>query len=565
MLKTFENLKLFHKLLLPLLFLTLTIGTIVWVAHDSLSQMRDQTAMIVGRLAPRRAALLTALAEINEAAVFQKNIMLIDDPADMKRQRSRHDASILATIGAVDRFAALADTPEWHTRADSLRGEVLEYKKLSEKSNELATAGDRAAATRLSNAEVRASRLHLVQVIRDDVELSADDIDTASTRSDQLGAATLKRLYSVSGVGAALALSAAIAIIQLLVVRPVAGVTRSVQAVAAGDLDSAIPATHRTDEVGLLANALKTLQANAAQAKMMEEWQVQQKAETLRKQKAAMVETADRFEAGVGDLAGALAAAAVQLETTARAMSDTAARSTDQASTVAHAARMASEGVGSVAAAAEELSASINEIGRQVVESTKTAETAVSTAGRTNAIVQSLSEGAGRIGHVVGLIAEIAGQTNLLALNATIEAARAGDAGKGFAVVASEVKNLASQTANATGEISTQIAQIQSATAEAVEAIRQITATIDNMSAISLRIATAVEQQGTATAEIARNAQHTAQSAQAVTATIGGVSEAAMNTGTAAEQVLSSAGSLSSQAQQLTNEVHNFVAKVRAA
>jgi methyl-accepting chemotaxis protein len=218
-----------------------------------------------------------------------------------------------------------------------------------------------------------------------------------------------------------------------------------------------------------------------------------------------------------------------------------------------------------VAAAAEELAASIGEIGRQVTQSSKITGQAVVDAQRTDAIVRALAEGAEKIGHVVGLISTIAGQTNLLALNATIEAARAGDAGKGFAVVASEVKSLANQTAKATEEIGAQIAQIQAATKEAVAAIRNITGTIEQVSAISVSIAAAIEQQDAATAEIARNVQQTAQSAQSVTATISGVSQAANDTGAAAEQVLGAASGLSTQAEQLNDEVHRFVADVRAA
>ena len=84
------------------------------------------------------------------------------------------------------------------------------------------------------------------------------------------------------------------------------------------------------------------------------------------------------------------------------------------------------------AAAAQELAQSITEIGRQVEHSSGMAQRAVGEAEKTDGLVSVLTEAAGRIGDVVKIINEIAGQTNLLALNATIEAARAGDAGKGF-------------------------------------------------------------------------------------------------------------------------------------
>ena len=282
-------------------------------------------------------------------------------------------------------------------------------------------------------------------------------------------------------------------------------------------------------------------------------------------QKAAMNRTADAFEAKVGTLVSMLSSGATELQATAQSMSATATQTDQQATTVAAAAEEASAGVQTVAAAAEELSASIHEISRQVAQSAQITGKAVEDARRTDTIVRALAEGAQKIGDVVRLITGIAAQTNLLALNATIEAARAGDAGKGFAVVANEVKSLAAQTARATEEIGAQITHIQGATGEAVQAIKAISATIEEVNGIASNIAAAVEEQGAATAEIARNVQQTAASAQQVTATITGVSQAANDTGGAAEQVFGAASGLSKQAEQITSEVNDFVADVRAA
>lgn len=282
-------------------------------------------------------------------------------------------------------------------------------------------------------------------------------------------------------------------------------------------------------------------------------------------QKTAINQTADAFEVKVGSLVSALSSGAKELQATAQSMSATATRTNQQATTVAAAAGEASAGVQTVAAAAEELTASIQEISRQVALSAKITEKAVEDARRTDTIVRALADGARKIGDVVQLISGIAAQTNLLALNATIEAARAGDAGKGFAVVASEVKSLANQTARATEEIGAQITQIQDATGEAVKAIKAIGVTIEEVNMIASNIAAAIKEQGAATAEIARNVQHTAASTQEVTVTIAGVNQAANDTGAAAGQVLGAANHLSRQADQVTSEVSDFVAGVRAA
>ena len=271
------------------------------------------------------------------------------------------------------------------------------------------------------------------------------------------------------------------------------------------------------------------------------------------------------FEARTAVLVSMVASAATELESTSRAMASTTGETVAQATNVAAAVEAASINVQTVASAAEELSASISEIARQVAQSSEIADRAVEDANRTDAIVKTLAEGAQKIGDVVGLISTIAGQTNLLALNATIEAARAGDAGKGFAVVASEVKSLANQTAKATDDISRQIAQIQLATKEAVTAIEAITQTIGEVSRIATAIAAAVEEQGAATQEIARNIHEAATGTHQVSVSIAGVSHGASETGAAATGVHDAAGELSKQAEGLSGDVQHFVTEVKAA
>jgi methyl-accepting chemotaxis protein len=278
-----------------------------------------------------------------------------------------------------------------------------------------------------------------------------------------------------------------------------------------------------------------------------------------------MMGLADQFEAKVGRLVGALAAAATELEQTAHVMSHSAAQANEESAAVASGAQDTANNVQSVATALEELSTSAQEIGVKIAEASQVAARADRETHATDTTVAGLAAGAERIVDVVGLIRSIAEQTNLLALNATIEAARAGEAGKGFAVVASEVKTLAMQAARATDEIAAQVGAIQSATTEAVRAIQGIGSTVREISSISSTVAAAAEQQQSATQEIARGVGEAARKTEEVSGTIERVKEATMQASAASEQVRTAASELSRGSNDLARDVQTFLAEVRAA
>ena len=343
--------------------------------------------------------------------------------------------------------------------------------------------------------------------------------------------------------------------------RPLEQLNGAMVKIAQGLFNSRI-AVEKDDEIGI---ALRNVQAMQAKLGFDRESQKDMEKRVAIQRKADMHKLAGDFEAAVGDIIGAVASAATELETAAGTLT-TSANSAQQLSiAVAAASEEASTNVQSVASATEEMASSVNEISRQVQASARMAGEAVDQARQTNDRVSELSQAAARIGDVIELINTIAGQTNLLALNATIEAARAGEAGRGFAVVASEVKALAQQTAKATGEIGQQITGIQAATQESVGAIQGISATIEKLSEISSTIAAAVEEQGAATQEISRNVQQAAIGTQEVSSNITSVQRGASETGSASSQVLSSAQSLSSESNRLKLEVDRFLATVRAA
>jgi methyl-accepting chemotaxis protein len=423
--------------------------------------------------------------------------------------------------------------------------------------------GDMAALQPLLAGDLYSHVDPLTEALGRLIGVQTDVTEHVYNDSESIGALLLAAAIFFSIFGA-VAIGVSLWAVVIRTTRPLVAMTGAMQRLAANDIDIEVPGAERQDEIGAMANAMAVFKTNAHERRRLEAEQERQRAEREARAKRIEALTA-AFEENAGTVTGEVTRSAEEMQASANGLSQIAAQTKQEASTVSAATEEASANVQTVAASTEELSASIGEISNHVQRSATMASDATRKASEADVTVANLAEKAAAVGDVVRLINEIASQTNLLALNATIEAARAGEAGKGFAVVASEVKNLASQTAKATEDITAQINSMQSATSGTVSAIRGIVDSINAINEATATIAAAIEEQTAATAEISRNVQEASAGTQEIARSVAGVQEIAWRTQDASDDVLGAASSLTTQARRLSAHVHEFLAGVRAA
>ncbi len=223
---------------------------------------------------------------------------------------------------------------------------------------------------------------------------------------------------------------------------------------------------NRRDEIGMMANALQTIE------------------DSLRQMIRSVSQTSGDVTATSKELANNCVEASQATEEMARTVQEIAQGATDQASSTAECLQRLEVLGGLVDTNQAELEglstsstkvAELTEVGREVLTNLamkiNTSNDATIEAYES---MEQTNESATQISEASNMIASIADQTNLLALNASIEAARAGENGRGFAVVAEEIRKLAEQSANSTQTIDEQIKRLQKDASHAVTVIEKV-------------------------------------------------------------------------------------------
>ena len=441
-----------------------------------------------------------------------------------------------------------------------------------------------AAVSWVNTDDLLKKHLHEMVTLGDNVihqaqlaeEAGCKELELATARSrDIVGEANTIIVATIAislvgGVLIAILLAAAIS-------NPVVKGVGFASAIAAGDFSRTLDIEQK-DEIGLLANALRTMIATLKSKIDEAATQGKAAADEAARAQIAMKE-AQAAKAQAERKAEGMLQAAQQLEGVVQVVSSASEELSAQIEQSSRGADEQSGRVRETATAMEEMNATVLEVARNAQQAADVSHQARQQAQEGSKIVTDavksieavhaqsiaikedmdvLGKQAEGIGQIMGVIADIADQTNLLALNAAIEAARAGDAGRGFAVVADEVRKLAEKTMIATQEVGQAITGIQEGTRKNIRNVEQSGVSIEEAAKLSAQsgeslkqilefvhmvndqvqsIATASEQQSAASEEINHSVEQ--------------VATISVETAQAMEQASSAVAELAQQSQAL--------------
>jgi methyl-accepting chemotaxis protein len=298
------------------------------------------------------------------------------------------------------------------------------------------------------------------------------------------------------------------------VVGPVRRAQAAAEAVAGGDLSSAITAESH-DEVG---------QLMASMARMVAA--LRQIVGVVRASSDSIATGSSQIAAGNADLSQRTEEQAANLQHTAASMAQLRSSVKSNADTARQATQMAQSA------------------------STVAAQGGVAV-GQVVGTMEAITAASRKIVDIIAVIDSIAFQTNILALNAAVEAARAGEQGRGFAVVASEVRSLAQRAAAAAREIKGLIT-------DSVEKVEAGSLQVGDAGRTMIDIVAQVKRVNELIGEISTATHEQTQGIGQVSEAMAQLDQVTQQNAALVEESAAASGSLSQQAARLVSAVGVF-------
>ena len=237
-------------------------------------------------------------AEVNEATIQEKNLILGKDPARASAAEARYKEAKEAAIGGLTKLLELSDIPELVATNQRLKQITEELFAAMDKSVALGLKQQDEAAIKVSMSEVAPVRQKAKEALDVRVKANADALMKARTDAAEIAESTSTTLIGASAIGLLAAAGLLAAVVIFGVTRPLGAMSGAMARLADGDLAVSISGVERKDEVGVLARSLQVFKDNAIAARRLA---AEQEADNQAKMCRAEVldELTRRFEAKV--------------------------------------------------------------------------------------------------------------------------------------------------------------------------------------------------------------------------------------------------------------------------